>query len=255
MNYLISFALAFACFSLIAATPNPPTTGFFYINTFTDNACATAVTDHSTPTVKYSATAASSCWTYTGVNNVYLKATDYTAPTLSVTDYTDNLCTVEATTAPLTQQFTCDSSCNQNEYDDNWYTCLYSAVPSAAKVDLATYTGAECVATSLIGTTSTTPDTLATPCWTFDTTHNIFPISWTPSTSTLSAYEFSSSKACGVSMDSTTPATVTPTVGIVCTGKCNLHTLSGNSYVCTYNSSAKLIISLVLSFAIMLILV
>ena len=250
MNYLVSFALTIACLNLILVTSTVPVLGSFYFSYFTDDTCATEITAGvGTPaTISYQATSA--CWTYT--NSVgSMTPTDWAANVLTVNDYTDAACATAAT--PATQTLKCDTTCNQNALDSTYYTCLYNNVPAAASVTFAGYPGVGCDTPSALYSSVYTSASTSTPCWPLTTTYSIFPNTWTASTSTFTAYGFSASNTCGDF--STGFVTATPTVSIVCDAACHTNEGSQTSYLCVYSSSSKLIISLVLSFAIMLILI
>jgi hypothetical protein len=243
MNYLVSLTLAIACVSLIAATSSVPSTGSFYLSGYgTSSTCASA---SYTGTYTYAAT--SSCWDAGIILSESFKTSSWDGKSLGVSAYSTTDCSGTADTTVTT--LTCDGSCSQVGTSGNYAACVYSDVPTTSFVLFGGFSGEVCGASN-VNLATTRFYNPSDTCWALSSTYSVLPTSWNGSTQTFEALEYSASVDC-----SSVPTTAVPKVSIKCDGKCHADTASTTSYMCTYLSSAKLIVSLVLSFAIMLILV
>jgi hypothetical protein len=243
MNYFVSFTLAIACVSLIAATSTVPTTGSFFVTSFgTSATCASASVD---TTLQFAATA--TCLDTSSTVGGSFTTSSWDGKTLGVSAYSTSDCSGTADSTITT--LTCDGSCSQVGTSGNYAACVYSNIPTTSAVLFGDFTGAVCGAANL-DTSRTGFYTTANPCWSLSSTYSVLPTAWNGSTQTFDVLEFSGSSACN-----SATSTAVPTASIKCDGKCHAEADSTTSYMCTYLSSAKLIVSLVLSFAIMLILV
>jgi hypothetical protein len=226
-------ALAFALALMNVANAALPASGHFVMNYFGNNdTCADSESQLLLPV-------ASNCWDMSSLFGVYLTATDYTSDEISVGIYSNSTC---AGDAMLNETLMCDGSCSV--MDEYYYSCHYSNFPSTGLTNYTQYTDSNC---TTVGLDSVVYNATSQVCWGLDETSSAFPNDYNSTSNVVSILSYSDTNCGGM-------ASYLGTAGsLVCDGTCQADALSG-SYQCSYSNSAKLVASLIVTFALMLIL-
>jgi len=212
-----------------------PSYGKFYYLSYTDNHC----TRDQTVTVFNSAY---TCWTLYGTLSFGANSYDSDTQQLSFGIYGSSGCSGSNL---LDIHLTCTGNCEVLPGDTSWYRCLYARVPNGSYT-FSGFSNSNC--TFPTNNTVQTYSTESSVCWSPSGFASFAPISYDNPTSVLNTYYFENSLSCsnwtGAAQESVT-----------CDGSCHLDPNNSTYHTCTYSGSAKVVASLTILFAIMLILI
>ena len=242
MKHLITLALTIVAINLACA--QLPTTGnFIYSNyTSTNNTCSgnliiTAVNAASTTCVNVG----SQSFNNSGFN--------LTSNVLTNLQFNEKSCASASVVAENTT-FPCEGSCQNFGGVD--LTCLYQNITSDATFSYGTFLDSNCTKSIMTWTNYTS----ANYCWASSNTTSFFPTSFVQSNRVLSYNAYPAANCNNLSGKSYTANSIT------CNSTCLRDPVTTTQYYrcsnpsSTYSTnSAKLIVSLILTFAMMLIMV
>ena len=228
-------ALAFSLALMNVANAALPTSGHFVMNYFgTNSSCSVSQSQNILPV-------ASDCWDLSSQFQVYLTATDYDSNQISVSAYTNSTCDGDVN---ANLNITCDGSCASPD-GTNYATCLYSNFPSTGLTNYTYYTDSNC---TTVGLNSTLYNATSQVCWRLDDTDSAFPNDYNSTSKVVSVLSYVLDTTCGGLASNLGNAG-----SLVCDGTCQPDAYGG-FYQCSYSNSAKLVASLIVTFALMLIL-
>ena len=233
MKSLIAFAFALALMNVANAAL--PASGQFVVNFFGTDSFCTGSQDQTILPV-----AASNCWDLTNTFGVYVTATDYINNGINVSSHASN-CTDEIT---ANTTLVCDGTCATPD-SANYMTCNYSNFPSTGLTNYTSFTDSNC---TTVGLDSVVYNATTQVCWTLDGSDSAFPTDYNSTSMVASILSYTDTTCGGFTSASGTAGS------LVCDGTCQPDIYATGSYQCSYSNSAKLVASLIVTFALMLIL-
>jgi hypothetical protein len=230
MRSLVILAITIAALSLCNA--QLPSSGQFLYTPFTLDTCATPTTGETT--TKY--LPSNPCFKFGTTKSALVTAYNSTTYVAAVSNYDNIFCNATITSNTT---LTCDGSCKPT--GTTFYRCSYIQVPSGNY----TFTGFTNSSCSVPTNNNNTYNIAKSHCWSTTSTNSFFPVSYNSTTSALTSSYFSSSGCSNFAV--ATPKTLT------CNGSCQLDPNNASYYTCAYSSGAKLVASLTMIFALLLI--
>lgn len=230
MKSLITIAVALAIMNVTFA--QAPTSGNFVFNSFSGLSCAGANTQSI-----FSAED-SSCWDLSSLFGLYAEATDFSNHIVAVNTYAAAGCTGNSASSNVV----CDGTCQPSGADTS-FTCNYSDFPDMAHANYTYYSDLECATVSIPNRGYN-----ATDCWVLDGLDSGFPTEWNSTTQNVT-FSTWGNQNCGRFASAGSPG-----LQLTCDGNCHHDDLHAGSYQCTYSNSAKLVVSLIITFVLMLVL-